>query len=75
LGVNDPYDPQANIMGGTRYLKKLLNRYDGDVSLALAAYNWGMGNLENHRNWMPQETRNYVSRITSLYNRNDQGAS
>jgi hypothetical protein len=75
LGVRDPYDPQANVMGGTRYLKKLLNRYDGDVSLALAAYNWGMGNLENHRNWMPQETRNYVSRITSLYNRNNQGVS
>lgn len=75
LGVSDPYDPEANIMGGTRYLKKLMNRYDGDVSLALAAYNWGMGNLENHRNWMPQETKNYVSRITSLYNRKEQSAS
>ncbi len=71
LGVANPYDPEENVMGGTRYLKKLLNRYDGNVSLALAAYNWGMGNLENHRNWMPQETRNYVSRITSLYNRSE----
>jgi soluble lytic murein transglycosylase-like protein len=75
LGVSDPYDPEANIMGGTRYLKRLLNRYDGDVSLALAAYNWGMGNLENHRNWMPQETKNYVNRITSMYNRSDQSVS
>ena len=75
LGVNNPYDPEENVMGGTRYLKRLLNRYDGNVSLALAAYNWGMGNLENHRNWMPQETRNYVSRITSLYKRNEQSAS
>ena len=75
LGVSDPYDPEENIMGGTRYLKRLLNRYDGNVSLALAAYNWGMGNLENHRNWMPQETKNYVNRITSLYNRSDQSAS
>jgi len=71
LGVTNPYDPEENVMGGTRYLKKLLNRYDGNVSLALAAYNWGMGNLENHRNWMPQETRNYVSRITGLYNRSE----
>jgi len=68
LGVSDPYDPEANVMGGTRYLKKLLNRYDGNVSLALAAYNWGMGNLENRRDQMPEETRNYVSRITSLCN-------
>lgn len=75
LGVTNPYDPEENVMGGTRYLKKLLNRYDGNVSLALAAYNWGMGNLENHRNWMPQETRNYVSRITSIYNRSNQSAS
>lgn len=75
LGVANPYDPEENIMGGTRYLKKLLNRYDGNVSLSLAAYNWGMGNLENHRNWMPQETRNYVSRITSLYNRSEHPTS
>lgn len=75
LGVNNPYDPEENVMGGTRYLKKLLNRYDGNVSLALAAYNWGMGNLENHPNGMPQETRNYVSRITGLYSRSDQSAS
>jgi len=68
LGVSDPYDPEANVMGGTRYLKKLLNRYDGNVSLALAAYNWGMGNVENRRDRMPEETRNYISRITSLYN-------
>lgn len=75
LGVSDPYNPEANIMGGTRYLKKLLTRYDGDVSLALAAYNWGMGNLENHRNWMPQETKNYVNRVTGIYNRGDQSVS
>lgn len=67
LGVSDPYDPEANVMGGTRYLKKLLNRYDGNVSLALAAYNWGMGNLESRRDRMPEETRNYISRITRLY--------
>ncbi|MDX9746585.1 MAG: lytic transglycosylase domain-containing protein [Syntrophales bacterium] len=67
LGVVNPYDPEENIMAGTRYLKKLLRRYDGDVPLALAAYNWGMGNLENHPGRMPRETRDYVRRVTALY--------
>ncbi|MDR2862170.1 MAG: lytic transglycosylase domain-containing protein [Syntrophobacterales bacterium] len=67
LGVNDPYDPEENIMGGTRYLKKLLNRYNGDVSLALAAYNWGMGNLESRPARMPEETKNYIKQVTKLY--------
>ena len=75
LGVDNPYDPEQNIMGGTRYLKKLLERYDGNIPLALAAYNWGMGNLENHRDRMPEETRNYVSRITSLYKENKGNAT
>lgn len=64
LGVTDPMDPTQNIMGGTRYLKKLLDRYDGSVPLALAAYNWGMGNLDSRRSSMPAETRAYVAKIT-----------
>jgi len=67
LGVTDPMDPASNVMGGTRYLKKLLDRYDGSVPLALAAYNWGMGNLDSHRGRMPEETRNYVAKITRSY--------
>jgi soluble lytic murein transglycosylase-like protein len=63
LGVSDPFDPRENIMGGTRYLKQLLGRYDGDQDLALAAYNWGMGNLEGNPERMPDETINYVRRI------------
>jgi len=63
LGIRDAYDPQENIMGGTRYLKSLLDRYDGDVPTALAAYNWGMGNVERRPEKLPRETRVYISRI------------
>ena len=63
LGVTDPYDPGQNIMAGTKYLKKLLDRYDGDRELALAAYNWGPGNLEKSHRSMPRETIEYVARI------------
>jgi len=67
LGVGNPYDPYENVMGGTRYLKSLLDRYDGNVDRALAAYNWGMSNVEKHPNRLPSETRTYVSRIKQYY--------
>jgi hypothetical protein len=67
LGVNDPYDSHENIMGGTRYLKGLLDRYDGNVDRALAAYNWGMGNVERNPGKLPRETRTYISRIKQYY--------
>ncbi|MGB5157645.1 lytic transglycosylase domain-containing protein [Desulfobacterium sp. N47] len=67
LGVKNAYDPVENIMGGTKYLKSLLNRYGGDTSLALAAYNWGAGNLEKNPDKMPRETRNYISKVTQHY--------
>ena len=63
LGIRDAYDPQENIMGGTRYLKGLLDRYRGDVPTALAAYNWGMGNVDRRPENLPRETRVYISRI------------
>ncbi|NPV03440.1 MAG: lytic transglycosylase domain-containing protein [Syntrophaceae bacterium] len=63
LGVRDAYDPRENIMGGTRYLKSLLDRYKGDVPTALAAYNWGMGNVERNPEKLPRETRVYIDRV------------
>ena len=66
LGVKDPLNPTENVMGGTRYLKQLLDRYEGSVPLALAAYNWGMGNLDSRPSQMPRETKNYVAKITGM---------
>lgn len=66
LGVKNCYDPVENIMAGTCYLKKLLDRYDGSISLALAAYNWGMGNVERHPEKLPRETRAYIARVNNL---------
>jgi soluble lytic murein transglycosylase-like protein len=69
LGVKNAFDPAQNIDGGTRYLAQLLRRFDGDEKKALAAYNWGPGNVERGGR-MPEETRNYlqkVSRYKKLY--------
>jgi len=66
LGVKDAFDPEENIQAGSRYLKQLMDRYHGDAGLALAAYNWGMGNLERNPEHMPQETVNYVAKVTGL---------
>ena len=68
LGVRDAYDPRENIMGGTRYLKGLLDRYRGDVPTALAAYNWGMGNVERRPEQLPRETRVYIDRVQRFMN-------
>jgi len=64
LGVKNPYNAVENVMGGTRYLKMLLDRYGGDTNVALAAYNWGMGNIERNPGRMPEETKTYIARVT-----------
>jgi len=66
LSVDDAFNPEQNIMAGSRYLKQLLQRYDGKLEPALAAYNWGMGNLERHPDSLPQETRSYITKITGI---------
>jgi soluble lytic murein transglycosylase-like protein len=68
LKVKNPFDPQQNVDAGVRHLKQLLQNYDGDVNLSLAAYNAGSGAVTRSMG-VPRftETQNYVRRITNLY--------
>lgn len=65
LGVSDSFDPKQNIEGGSKYLSRLMTKYDGDVKKALSAYNWGPGNLAKGGP-LPRETRNYLAKVTGL---------
>ena len=63
LGVNDAFDPAQNIMGGAKYLSQMLDTFDGDVSLAVAAYNAGPGAVKKHDGIPYESTRNYVNKV------------
>lgn len=67
LGVVNAYDPNDNIRGGTAYLRQLLDKYEGNEELALAAYNAGSGAVDRYGRQVPpyQETRDYVRRVGS----------
>ena len=67
LGVSDSFDPEQNVMGGTCFLKDMLQRYGGNVDAALAAYNWGPGNVDRRPDHLPRETRDYLARVKQLY--------
>lgn len=79
LGVKNVYDPEQNINAGTQYLSQLIDRY-GDYNLALAAYNWGSGNVDKAikkygNDWSaisshaPAETKKYVTKVMKNWGR------
>lgn len=68
LGVKDPYNTVQNVEGGVKYLKSMLNKYNGNVILALAAYNAGPGAVDKYSGVPPyKETQNYVRNILANY--------
>jgi soluble lytic murein transglycosylase-like protein len=70
LGVKDSFDPEANVDAGTKYLRALLDQYNGDVPKALAAYNAGANRVAQYNGVPPyRETHAYVRRIIAEYNR------
>ena len=69
LGVDDPFDARRNIMGGAKYISQQLKKYNGNIDLALAAYNAGSGNVAKYGGVPPfKETRNYIQRIKGYMN-------
>ena len=70
-GVSNPYNPEDNVRAGVKYLRALLDRYDGSEELALAAYNAGPGAVDKHGQSVPpyKETRNYVAQINRMTSR------
>lgn len=69
MGVNDVWDPRENILGGTRLLRWLANRYDGDITLTIAGYHAGPGSLAKYGNKVPpyQRTQQYLKTVLARY--------
>jgi len=68
LGVEDSFNPEHNIIGGVKYFKGLLNRYDGDIKIALAAYNAGSGIVSKYNGIPPyRATRIYIAKVIEYY--------
>lgn len=68
MGVQNPFDPRQNILGGVRYLRVLANMFNGDLVLTVAAYNAGEGAVSRHQGVPPyEETRRYVGRVLTWY--------
>jgi len=71
LGIKNAYDPAENIKGGSRYLRKMLDLFDGDIKLALAAYNAGPNAVKKYGRIPPyRETQRYVKKVLNCYENN-----
>ncbi|PKN66393.1 MAG: lytic transglycosylase [Deltaproteobacteria bacterium HGW-Deltaproteobacteria-15] len=70
MKVEDPFNPEENIFGGTRYLSMMLSRFNNDMRLALAAYNAGPERVEDHRGIPPNaETKSFIEKVMQYYGR------